>query len=163
MFSNTFHCSPLPSGNRECTATVTHVLIDTTFVRVAIVASTTQSSVHTYASNPKPINITERSRSTQSSPRQRNSKAPVVAQHSTFSLHMRDVGDLDANHVLIRVRHRSRTSTWVPFNQCAAHGNAEFFQTILGLVLRFVGLILISVLLCLTLSFDFFLVQPLLD
>ena len=36
-----------------------------------------------------------------------------------------------------------------PFSQCVAHGNAEFLQTILGLVLRLVGLILISVLLCL--------------
>ena len=39
----------------------------------------------------------------------------------------------------------------------------NFSKTILGLVLRLVGLILISVLLCLTLIFDFFLVQPLLD
>ena len=35
-----------------------------------------------------------------------------------------------------------------PFGQCVAHGNAEFLQTSLGLVLRLVGLILISVTLC---------------
>ena len=42
-----------------------------------------------------------------------------------------------------------------PFSQCAAHGNAEFIQTILGLVLRLVGLGLISVLLSLAPSDQF--------
>ena len=77
-----------------------------------------------------------------------NSKAPIVAQQS-ISLYMKVVGDKDANHVFIRVRHRSRTSPWVPFSLCVAHGNAEFLQTVFGLVLRLVGLILISVRLCL--------------
>ena len=43
----------------------------------------------------------------------------------------------------------------LPFIQCVAHCNAEFLQTILGLVLRLVGLILLSVLLSLV-PFDQF-------
>ena len=38
MFPHTFLCSLLQPGNRNATALVIHVLIDTTFVRVATVA-----------------------------------------------------------------------------------------------------------------------------
>ena len=52
-------------------------------------------------------------------------------------LRLRVLGDQNANHVLIHVRHRSRTSPWVPHVRV-------LLQTILGLVLRLVDLILIS-------------------
>ena len=61
-------------------------------------------------------------------------------------LRLRVVHDQNADHVLIRVRHRSRTSPRVSFSKCVAHGKAVVLQTILGLVLRLVGLIIISVL-----------------
>ena len=66
-------CSLLPSGN--AVALVTHVLIDTTHVRVTTVAF--------------------------------NDDAVADSHTHTALLHVRVVGDQDAIHVLIRVRHRS--------------------------------------------------------
>ena len=109
-------CSLLPSGN--AVALVSHVLINTTHVRVATVAFNDDS---------------------------------VVYSHTlSTSLHVIVVGDQDAIHVLIRVRHRSRSSPRVfPQSVCVSHNNAEFLQTTLGLVLLLVDLVLVSGLLCL--------------
>ena len=82
-------------------------------------------------------------------------RTPRLQLSHNIQLRVRAVGDQDAIHVLLRVRHRSRTSPWVPFSQCVAHGNAEVLQTILGTVLRPVGLILIWVLLSLAPSDQF--------
>ena len=120
--------------------------------------STTQSSVHTHSDPRRGIrplhrkfqnlSTSQRSRFHPNKTRQGNGTPRLQLSHSV-QLRSRVVGDQDENHVLIRVRHRSRTSPWVSLSQCVAHGNTEFLQTILGLVLRLVGIILISVLLCL--------------
>ena len=60
-------------------------------------------------------------------------------------LHIRVVGIRDANHVLIRVRHRFRTFANFPRSVC----NAEFLQSILDLVLPLVDLVFVLELLCL--------------
>ena len=106
------HCFHL--GN--AVALVTHVLIDTTHVRVAIVAFNDDAVAHSHT-------------------------------HTT-SLHVRVVGDQDAIHILIRVRHRSRFSPRVSLCLCVSDKNAEFLQITLGLVLRLVELVTISGLLC---------------
>ena len=66
-----------------------------------------------------------------------------VHTHTT-SLHVRVVGDQEAIHVLIRVRHRSQFSPRVYLSLCVSHNNAAFVQTTLYLVLRLIVLVLIS-------------------
>ena len=78
-----------------------------------------------------------------------NDDAVVCSHTHTTSLHVRVVSDQDVIHVLIRVRHRSRSSPRVSLSLCVSHNNAEFLQTALGLVLRLIDLVLISGLLCL--------------
>ena len=93
-------------------------LVDTTFVRAATVAINVCSHTHrsmmgntpTASRIPEPISIAAFAvPSKENSSKQWNSKAPIVAQHS-ISLHVRVVGDQNANRDLIRVRHHSRTS-----------------------------------------------------
>ena len=99
-----FLCSLLPSGN--AVALVTHVLIDTTHVRVATVASNRDAVVcsHTYTHDVV-FSITSQ-----------------ILEPIHTSLHVRVVGDQDAIHVLIRVRQRSPSSPKVfPHSVCVFH------------------------------------------
>ena len=77
-----------------------------------------------------------------------NDDAVVCSHTHSTSLHVRFVGDQDAIHVLIRVRHRSQSSPRFSLSLCVSHNNVEFLQTTLGLVLRLIDLVLISGLLC---------------
>ena len=72
-------------------------------------------------------------------------KAMELQLSRNVQLHIRIVDARDANHFLIRVRHRFRTSASFTRSVC----NAEFLQTILDLVLQLVDLILILELLSL--------------
>ena len=125
-------CSLLPSGN--AVALVTHVSIDTTHVRFATVAFSDDAVVcshtHTLMMSYSPSHH-------------------KFWNQSIRSLRVNVVGDQHAIRVLIRARHRSRSSPRVPHSLCVSHKNAEFLQTTLGLVLRLVDLVLISGLLCL--------------
>ena len=126
-------CSLLPPGN--AVALVTHVLIDTTHVRVATAVSNGDAVVcshtHTYTHDVV-FPITSQ-----------------ILEPIHTPLHVRVVGDQEAIHVLIRVRHRSRSSPRIFLSLCVSHNDAEFLQTTLGLVLRLVDLVLVSGLLCL--------------
>ena len=93
---------------------------------------------------PRNQSTSQRSRFHSKKTRQGNGTPKLQLSHN-IQLRSRIVGFQNVNHVLIRVCHHSRTSSWVPSSQFVAHGNAEFIQSILGLVLRLVGLILISV------------------
>ena len=95
-------CSLLPSGN--AVALATHVLIDTTHVRVATVASNDDAVVcsHTHTHDVV-FTITSR-----------------ILEPVHTSLHVRVVGDQDATHVLIRVRHLSIFTEGFP-SVCVFH------------------------------------------
>ena len=114
---------------------------------------TTQSSVRTYT----PIQdgeyahcitnsrTTQRHFATSSQETRQSNGTPGLQLSRNTQLHIRIVGARDANHVLIRVRHRFRTFVSFPRSVC----NAEFLQTILDLVLQLVDLVLVLELLCL--------------
>ena len=113
---------------------------------------TTQSSVRTYTpiQDGEYAHCITNSRTTQrhfatSSQETRQSIGTPGLQLCNVQLHIRIVGARDANHVLIRVRHRFRTFVSFPRSVC----NAEFLQTILDLVLQLVDLVLVLELLCL--------------
>ena len=134
-------------------APVIHVLIDPTHVRVATVASNDAvvcSHIYTDSRREYAHCITN-SRTTQrhfatSSQETRQSNGTAGLQLSrNVQLHIRIVGARDANHVLIRVRHRFRTFVSFPRSVC----DTEFLQTILDLVLQLVDLVLVLELLCL--------------
>ena len=132
---------------------VIHVLIDPTHARVATVASNDAVVCsHIYTdSRWEYIHCITNSRTAQrhfatSSQETRQSNGTSGLQWSrNVQLHIRIVGARDANHVLIRVRHHSRTFVSFPRSVC----NAGFLQIILDLVLQLVDLILILELLCL--------------
>ena len=86
-------------------------------VKRCLVSALWMGNTVTASQIPEPINIAAFAVSSkENSSKQWNSKAQVVAQYSTL-LHMRVVGDQVANHVFIRVRHRSRTSLWVSLSR----------------------------------------------
>ena len=112
---------------------------------------TTQSSVRTYtpiqdentftaSQIPEPLNVISRLHP------KKLVKAMELQLSRNVQLHIRIVGARDANHFLIRVRHRFQTSASFTRSVC----NAEFLQTILDLVLQLVDLVLILALLCLS-------------
>ena len=148
MFPHTSSVQHFHLEIRNAIATATHVFIDTTFVR----AATTPVHTHRSLMGIRPLrhkfrnqSTSQRSRFHSKKTRQGNGTPKLQLSHN-IQLRSRVVGNQNVNHVLIRACHHSRTSSWVPSSQFVAHGNAEFIQTILGLVLRLVGLILISVL-----------------
>ena len=67
-------------------------------------------------------------------------KAMELQLSRNVQLHIRIVGARDANHFLIRVRHRFRSSASFTRSVC----NAEFLQTILDLVLQLVDLVVLQ-------------------
>ena len=88
---------------------------------------------------------TQRHFSTSSQETRQSNGTPGLQLSRDVQLHIRIVGARDANHVLIRVRHRFRTFVSFPLSECYA----EFHQTILDLVLQLVDLVLVLELLCL--------------
>ena len=130
------------------------MFIDTTFVRaatvtinVAIVCSHTPThdgeGAPTASQIPEPIIITAFAIHPQKS--RQGDGTPKLQLSNNIQLYVRVIR---MRTILTRVRHRSRNSPRFPLNLCVSHNSAEFFQTTLGLALRLVGLILISVLLC---------------
>ena len=115
---------------------------------------TTQSSVRTYTPIQDGENAhritnsrtTQRHFATSSQETRQSNGTPGLQLSRNIRFHFRVVGARDANHVLIRVRHHSRTFVSFPRSVC----NAEFLQTILDLVLQLVDLVLILALLCLS-------------
>ena len=97
---------------------------------------------------PEPVNQHSFRGSTKRKPVKAMELQGLQMSHNV-QLRLRVVGDQNANHVLIRVRHRIRASPRVSFSEGVPSGKAVVLQTILGLVLRLVDLILISVFLCL--------------
>ena len=132
---------------------VIHVLIDPTHVRVATVASNDAivcSHIYTdsrweYIHCITNSRTAQRHLATSSQETRQSNGTPGLQLSRNIQFHFRVVGARDANHVLIRVRHHSRTFVSFPRSMC----NAEFLQTILDLVLQLVDLILILELLCL--------------
>ena len=107
---------------------------------------TTQSSVRThtpiqdgeYAHCITNSRTTQRHFATSSQETRQSNGTPERPLSRNVQLHIRIVGARDANHVLIRVRHRFRTFVSFPRSVC----NADFLQTILDLVLQLVDLVL---------------------
>ena len=94
--------------------------------------STTIASVHTHT----PIHDGEYAHTASPKRTRQGNGTSRLQLSNNIQLHVRVVGDQNANRVLIRVRHCSRTSPWIPFGRCVAHGNAEFLQAIQFLGVR---------------------------
>ena len=93
--------------------------------------STSQSSFHTHmivttptaSQMPETVNITAFATSSQGT-RQSNGTPRLQLSHN-IQLRLRVVGDQNANHVLIRVRHRSRTSPWVSISESSSPNHSR--------------------------------------